>query len=286
MKLKFDHTMGNYMNKINKLSLLDSADLRASDYLMLLPFAQHGFAGLSLAKISLNNLHRELNLLANGTDIPASLRRYYGLLGAKYENIHAQLELLMQSTRSEIRDFVMNERPRECATDYSAEQIARLVQINSELVDLEKAIFKRVAGLHLQDQANPGLNGLSWDEWDGVEVELQLKFALDPERSSYYPDDSGNSVDLENIAIKPLSLCLDINDVKKFAQNNQGYWGVADGNDHNDIHPDWDHPLAGLHLCTLFHELFDHAEVGGQGMLQLEEVWFDIKMQQSGCFKL
>ncbi len=77
---------------------------------MLLPFAQHGSAGLSLAEISLNNLHRELNLLANGADIPASLREYYGLLGTKYEHIHAQLDGLIQTTRSEIRDFVMNGR--------------------------------------------------------------------------------------------------------------------------------------------------------------------------------
>jgi hypothetical protein len=274
------------MNKSNKMSPLNSSDLRTCDYLMLLPFAQHGSAGLSLAKISLNNLHRELNLLANGADIPASLCRYYGLLGTKYGHIHAQLDELMRSTRNEIRDFVMNERPRERAADYSTEQIARLVQINSQLVDFEKAIFKRVAGLRLHDLENPVLNGLSWDEWDGVEVELQLRFALDPERPSYYADDSGNSVYLEQISINILTIQLDINDVKNFAPNNQDYWGLADGNDHNDIHPGWDHPLAGLHLCTLFHELFDHAEIGGKGMLQLKEVWFDIKMQQSGDFKL
>lgn len=227
-------------------------------------------------------------MLAHANDIPVSLREYFHKLGVQVGDIHARLLTLKISTKNEIQEFLLSARQRERSVTFSAAEIAKLEQVNSRLVDLEKAIYARIKDIHshLHGLESPALDGLKWDQWDGADVEMQLRFALDPERPSYYPDESGESIDLEQLSITVMNISLDINDVKNFDPGNSEYWGLGDGEDHNDIHADWDHPLAGLPLCFLFHELFDHAEVGVQGMLHLEEIWFDVKLQQSCWFRL
>ncbi len=276
------------MNTTPQISPLNSDDCRPSDLLMLLPLCQHSAAGMTSAVISLDYLHQELSMLAHANDIPVSLREYFLKLGGQIGGVHAQLRAVQVAAKNEIQDFLLSARQSERSVAFSAAEIAKLVQVNSRLVELEKAIYTRIVDIHshLHGLDSPALDGLKWDQWDGADVEMQLRFALDSERPSYYPDESGESIDLEQLSITVMNIHLDINDVKNFDPGNSEYWGLGDGEDHNDIHSDCDHPLAGLPLCFLFHELFDHADVGLRGMLHLEEIWFDVKLQQSGWFRL
>jgi hypothetical protein len=60
--------------------------------------------------------------------------------------------------------------------------------------------------------------------------------------------------------------------------------GIGDRNCHNTLPVG--HALRDYPLCMLFHEMYDHWDIGLKDILQLERIWFDIRLQQSGCFTL
>lgn len=270
----------------NSVLSLCADDLSHSDVLTLLPLSRHSMAGLGGMEIELRILLEEVTSFAHADDLPPSLREFYQALADRVSSIHSELKSVSRATDTVVRDLV-HERSPKFNNELSDDEVARLLQINQQLVTLEAAIVDRVSGLSRALGTVPAAesDNLTWDEWDQLEVSLWLVFAKDADRPSYRPDLQGGDL-LENMALSDLRISLELNNFRRGSPDDTDYWGLGDSNDHNDIPRDCGHPLAGVPLCMLFHELFDHADVGLKGMLRLEQILFDVRLQQSATYSL
>lgn len=262
-------------------------DYRPSDYLAMLPLSRIKAGGICTAKSEMQALHRELDFLAASADVPIILRDYYRNLAAKVDGLGAQLGALENETRNEAQDFRYNIQ-RKDQLPLSKKEMAKLYQVNARLIDLEKLLFSKATDLRtrLIGAPDPTDDGVKWDTWDGVDIELWLIFEPDSERPSYHHGTARDEMNLENLAFNDIRIWLNINDAATFNPADKNRWGIADGLDHNDISGIDGHPFSNLPQCSLFHEIYDHAEVGIQGMLRLSQIWFDVNLKQSGYFTL
>lgn len=266
------------------LSKLDEKDSNLSDLLALLPFFNRAGNSITPTESRLRYLHEDITKLAVALDVPAGLRSYFLELDERLTAIHAQLATLNVSSLSRVQEYFEEVMPPKFSP-LSPDEVTKLLHINSRLVELETAIYTRLSNMHSQliGQKMPVATGLQLDDFDPVEIEFYLVFNVDPMRPSYRPD--GDTV--ESITVmRQVSLVPRINELGDFDLTNADYWGIGDGKCHNDIPLASGHLLAGKPLCSLFHELFDHWDIGLKGMLQLEEIRFDIALRQSGLFAL
>lgn len=270
----------------NPVLSLNAADLTLSDWLTLLPLTRHSMAGLGGMGIEWRILLEEISSFVHANDLPPSLREFYRAFADRLSAIHSELKAVGNEAESVVSDLFYKTCPK-FDVELSEAEIARLLQLNQQLVTLEAAIVERVSSLSRALGAVPAVDttDLAWCAWDTLEVNLWLVFAKDADRPSYRPD-LQDGYPLENMALSDLKIYLDLNDVSRLSPNHAEYWGIGDGKDHNDIPCDFGYPLAGVPLCMLFHELFDHADVGLKGMLQLEKILLDVRLEQSATYQL
>lgn len=60
--------------------------------------------------------------------------------------------------------------------------------------------------------------------------------------------------------------------------------GLDDRQNHSDLSGCEGSQMQHFHQCYLFHELWDHADVGTWGMLNLRSIWIEVKPHRSGDF--
>lgn len=160
------------------------------------------------------------------------------------------------------------------------ENLARLRHVNHRLLELEKSLKQMVDGMRERlDGLDP--SGVVWDVWDGVDIILRLSIGPDPERPAYDPEAWTETGLMEPLEIR----------VKLWGQRweretavDNNLWGTDDAQNHSDLSGREGHPLQHFPQSYLFHELFDHANVGVWGMLHLQSIWIEIIPHRSGNF--
>ena len=123
--------------------------------------------------------------------------------------------------------------------------------------------------------------GVEWDIWDGTEIKLWVEIGLDSERPAYDPD-----AWTEDGKMDPIKICARITRSWKLGADRKKPWGLCDGQNHSDMGGCEGHPMQHFNQCYLFHELFDHANVGLWGMLNLSSLWIEVIPHRSGNFTI
>lgn len=84
---------------------------------------------------------------------------------------------------------------------------------------------------------------------------------------------------MEPIEVKVKLWSIDIHD-----PDDKEPWGLDDGQNHSDLGGCEGSQMQHFHQCYLFHELWDHADVGTWGMLNLRSIWIEVMPHRSGDF--
>lgn len=241
--------------------------------------ALHSIDGLPCIELRLAG--EAFALLASAEDVPPALRLYYAKVGKKLTDAVTRLKKNLRSAES---DWWKLERRINSALDsleLTEEDMSRLRHVNNRLMELEKSLKQMADGMcERLEGLDP--SGVEWDEWDSTEIKLRVEIGPDSERPAYAPDAWA-----ENGEMEPMKICaritrswkLDAMEVKKT-------WGLDDGQNHSDMSGCIGHPMQHFNQCYLFHELFDHANVGIWGMLNLRALWIEILPHRSGDFKI
>lgn len=215
--------------------------------------------------------------LAAGEDVPPQLRHYYAKVGKKLTETEARLNKYLRSTQHEGEDLSKRIHSALGQTKLTEEELIRLRHVNTRLQDLEKILQHKIDAMH---ERLEGLNpeGVEWDEWDPGEIVLWLEIGPDAERPAYNPTKWTEDNNME-----PLEIRIPI--WERPGRNvSSDLCGLDDGQNHNDLCSCDGSQMQHFHQCYLFHELWDHAQVGFWGMLNLRSIWIEVKPHRSGNY--
>lgn len=241
--------------------------------------ALHSIDGLP--SIELRLAGEAFALLASAQDVPPPLRHYYEKVGKKLTDAVTRLKKNLRSAESDgwklerrINSALKNEELTEV-------DMSRLLHVNNRLMELEKSLKQMTDGMcERLEGLDP--SGVAWDEWDSTEIKLWIEIGPDAERPAYNPDTWAEAGLME-----PIEICIRITQSWKLdAMEEKQPWGLDDRQNHSDMGGCEGHPMQHFNQCYLFHELWDHANVGLWGMLNLRSLWIQILPHRSGDFAI
>lgn len=211
--------------------------------------------------------------LAAADDVPQPLRRYYSKVVKKLMAAKKCLQPLL----AECDGWALARRIESSLgrLELTEEDLSRLRHVNNRLLELEKSLKQMTDGMR---ERLEGLNppGVQWDEWDMVEINLCLSIGTDSERPAYDPDVWAEEGLMESVEIRvQISVFWEADEEER--------WGLDDGQDHSEFGECGGYPLRQGYL---FHQLYDHADVGLWGMLHLQSLWIEIIPHRSGDFQI
>lgn len=216
--------------------------------------------------------------LASGEDVPLRLRRYYENVGKKLTATELRLKKYLRSTGHEGEKLSWGIRSTFHRDNLTEEEITKLRHVNARLQALEKTLqdkmngmFDRLEGLDPAD--------VEWDRWDGTGIILWLSFEPEKERPSYNADTWA-----EDGIMEPIEVKVEIRCHGKRDPDDKEPWGLDDGQNHSDLGGCEGSQMQHFYQCYLFHELWDHADVGTWGMLNLHSIWIEVMPHRSGDF--
>mgnify|MGYP003639755206 CR=1 FL=1 len=216
-------------------------------------------------------------LLASGADVPERLRRYYGKVGKKLMLTESRLKKYLASTAHEGEKLSWRIRSTFPRNNLTEEDLCKLSKVNTRLQDLEKILQDKIDGM-LERMEGLDPDGVEWDSWDGTEIILCLTFNPANERPTYNADTWAEDGHMEPIEVKVKIWC------DKRDRTDEEPWGLDDRQNHSDLSGWEGEQMQHFHQCYLFHELWDHADVGTWGMLNLRSIWIEVKPHRSGDF--
>lgn len=217
--------------------------------------------------------------LSSAEDVPTPLRRYYAKVGKRLTDTEIRLKKYLRSTRSEGQKISSRINNALGHTELTEEKLIRLRHVNTRLQELEKILQQKIDGMHERlDEFNPA--GVEWDECDAGEIILWLKIGSDAERPAYDPDTW-----TEEYLMKSLEIRVTVWEAAR-READEERWGLDDGENHSDLGGCEGSQMQHFHQCYLFHELWDHADVGFWGMLNLRVLWIEILPHRSGDFRI
>lgn len=221
--------------------------------------------------IQIRSAGEAFTLLASADDLPLPLRRYYEKTGKKLTDTETRLKQNLHSAKCEGQEIARRINSLLAHQKLTEDDLNRLRHVNTRLLDLEKTLQDMIDGIHERmDGFNP--SGVEWDTWDASDIILWLEFWPDDERPTYSQDDG---------VMEPLEIR-----VRLWGCGERDPCGLDDGENHSDVDECEGHPLQHFHQCYLFHELYDHADVGLWGMLHLRSLWIEIMPHRSGDFTI
>jgi hypothetical protein len=220
--------------------------------------------------------------IGSAAELPEHLRDYFTSAGKKLDEMHNRLSKELREIEEEGTELRYSIRPSIPLIELTDEVLDQLEHINSRLKVLEKSLMEMIEGMH--SRCN-GLNPASvdWDEWDKyVEIFLTLTIGPDPERPSYAPAlwEEDGIMEMFQLEVR-LSCAAD-----RYLTKEKDYWGIEDGNDHGTQVPHYGQLSRDFDQCYLFHDLYDHADVGLWGILHLRSMRIEIEPRRSGCFTI
>lgn len=227
--------------------------------------------------IDLRCASEAFTLLASGADVPERLRRYYGKVGKKLMLTESRLKKYLASTAHEGEKLSWRIRSTFPRNNLTEEDLCKLRKVNTRLQDLEKILQDKIDGM-LERLEGLDPDGVEWDSWDGTEIILCLSFNPENERPSYNADTWAEDGLMEPIEVKVKIWC------DKRDRTDEEPWGLDDRQNHSDLSGWEGEQMQHFHQCYLFHELWDHADVGTWGMLNLRSIWIEVKPHRSGDF--
>ena len=241
--------------------------------------ALHSIDGLPC--IELRHTGEAFTLLASAQDVPPPLRHYYAKVGKKLTDTVTRLKKNLRSAESEGAKLERRINSALENVELTNADMSRLLHVNHRLMELEKSLKQMADGMC---ERLEGLDsaGVAWDERDSTEIKLRVEIGPDTERPAYNPDAWAEAGLMEPIEISiriTRSWKLEAMEVKK-------PWGLDDGQNHSDMGGCEGHPMQHFNQCYLFHELWDHANVGLWGMLNLRALWIEILPHRSGDFTI
>ena len=214
--------------------------------------------------------------LAAAGDVPLLLRRYYAKVGKKLTETELRLKQNLRSCKSEGAKLSWRiESVLDRTTKLTEEDLNRLRYVNQRLQDLERILQQMIGGIHERLEGFD-LTVVEWDSWDGSDIILWLEFSPDAARPAYNADAWAEDGMMEPLEIR----------VKLWSCGERRSWGLDDGKNHSDLGGCEGSPMQHFHQCYLFHELWDHADVGTWGMLHLRSIWIEIIPHRSGDFNI
>lgn len=229
--------------------------------------------------IEIRHAGEAFTLLASAQDVPTPLRLYYAKVGKKLTDTVTRLKNNLKSAESEGWKLERRINSALDNVELTDEDMSRLRHVNNRLVELEKSLKQMADGMcDRLEGLDP--SGVAWDVWDSSEIKLWVEIGPDAERPAYNIDvwtEAGLMEPIEICVLITRSWKLDAMEVKK-------PWGLDDGQDHSDMSGCEGHPMQHFNQCYLFHELFDHANVGIWGMLHLRSLWIEVIPHRSGDF--
>lgn len=229
--------------------------------------------------IQINSAGEAFTQLASAEDVPLPLRRYYAKVGKKLTETEARLKKYLRSTRSEGGKLSSRINKGLGHAELTEEELNRLRHVNTRLQDLEKILQQKIDGMHERLEGfNPA--GVEWDEWDAGEMILWLEIGPDAERPAYDPAKWAEDNNME-----PLQIRVPLYESTR-RKSEKERWGLDDGQNHSDLGGCEGSQMQHFHQCYLFHELWDHADVGFWGMLNLRSIWIEVIPHRSGDFAI
>ncbi len=258
--------MTNHTYRPSDLEPLN-AGIRLLDEISRMPCIQISSAGEAFTQLS------------SAEDIPAPLRRYYEKIGKRLTDTEAHLKEYLRSTRYTGLKLFSRIENRLGRTVLSDGEMNRLRHVNIRLQALEKILQQKIDGMNERlDGFNP--YGVEWDEWDAGEIILWLTIGPDAERPAYHPDKWTEDNNMESLQIRVTVWERRRDDAK------EKRWGLDDDENHSDLAGCEGSQMQHFHQCYLFHELWDHADVGFRGMLNLQSLWIEVLPHRSGNFTI
>jgi len=227
--------------------------------------------------IEINSAGEAFTRLASAGDVPTTLRRFYEKVGKKLTDTGMRLKKYLDATEHEAMTLSLRVQKTPGRNELSEKDMERLCHVNARLQELERILQDKMDGMH---ERLEGLNpaGVEWDRWDGTDIILWLSFESDSERPSYNADAWA-----EDGVMEPLEVRVKLRQYRKRAHDKEP-WGLDDGKDHSDLGGFEGSQLQHFHQGYLFHEIYDHADVGVLGMLNLRSIWVEVMPHRSGDF--
>lgn len=241
--------------------------------------ALHSIDGLPC--IELRHAGEAFTLLASAQDVPPPLRHYYAKVGKRLTDTVNRLKRNLRSSESEAWKLERRINSAMDDVELTEANMCQLRHVNNRLMELEKSLKQMTDGMcERLEGLDP--SGVAWDEWDSTEIKLWIEIGPDAERPAYNPDAWAEAGLLE-----PIEICIRITRSWKLdAMEVKKPWGLDDRQNHSDMGGCEGHPMQHFNQCYLFHELWDHANVGLWGMLNLRALWIEIMPHRSGDFTI
>jgi hypothetical protein len=153
---------------------------------------------------------------------------------------------------------------RRRLADMTVRELARLRLLNDRLQQAEHWIRRRAARCLFDYHKAGGLKAVRLDEqtYEDVEVDATVCCILHESHPNF-------ELDKDNIVAKLDAglLLVEKNELR------EGNW--------NEVWEQEPHPLSDMHVCWLFHDLFDHQLKGNwDRMLDIGGVWVEVAMAQ------
>ena len=241
--------------------------------------ALHSIEGLPC--IELRHAGEAFTLLASAQDVPPPLRHYYAKFGKKLTDTVIRLKKNLRSAESEAWKLERRINSAMDDVELTEANMSQIRHVNNRLMDLEKSLKEMADGM-CKRLDGLDTSGVAWDEWDSTEIKLWIEIGPDAERPAYNPDEWAEAGLME-----PIEICIRITRSWKLdAMEVKKPWGLDDGQNHSDMGGCEGHPMQHFNQCYLFHELWDHANVGLWGMLNLRALWIEIMPHRSGDFTI
>jgi len=228
--------------------------------------------------IEFNNAGEAFTRLASADDVPSTLRRFYSKVGKNLTDTGMRLKKYLDATEYEAMNISLRIKNALGRNELSENDMKRLRHVNTRLQELESILQDKLDAMH---ERLEGLNpvGVEWDRWDGTDIILWLSFEPNSERPSYNADTWADDGIME-----PLEVRVKLWSCRNRTQDDKEPWGLNDGKDHSDLGGFKDSQLQHFHQCYLFHEIYDHADVGTLGILNLRSIWIEVMPHRSGDF--
>jgi hypothetical protein len=228
--------------------------------------------------IQINSAGEAFTQLSSAEDVPLPLRRYYAKVGKKLTETEARLKKYLRSAGSEGDKLSSRINKSLGRTELKEEEMNRLRHVNTRLQELEKILQQKIDGMHERLEGfNP--SGVEWDKWDDGDIVLWLEIGADAERPAYDQATWG-----QDYLMEPLEIHVKLWCCGKYDTAEKEPWGLDDGQNHSDLGECEGSQMQHFHQCYLFHELWDHADVGFWGMLNLRSIWIEVIPHRSGDF--
>ena len=227
--------------------------------------------------IEINNAGEAFTRLASADDVPSALRRFYSKVGKKLTDTGMRLKKYLDASEYEAMNLSLCIQNALDRNELTEKDMERLCHVNTRLQELERILHDKMDGMH---ERLEGLNpaGVEWDRWDGTDIILWLSFESSIERPSYNADTWADDGVME-----PMEVRVKLLPYRKRAPDEEK-WGLDDGKDHSDLGGFEGSQLQHFHQCYLFHEIYDHADVGTLGILNLRSIWIEVMPHRSGDF--